>query len=537
MRNNANPSRRAAARDKVGIAPEVMARWPLFDVVSKGMKPTKDYAPGTLSAYRKSVRVYQQFIGHEQSPINVTEKKFEQFKLWLSDSGYSPAHQEVLQECLAAVVRFADGTLLPSRGIAARPVFADAETPGSIEWHMVHDYFEVNGAIVSDSTRRNYGAVAIGFTRYLGRVAMLSDLNNETFRRWVGAMQRGGKRPATIRSYATTLRAFWSWAVGRKLVDEEPGDDLIPSNPSKSIKQKLDPCGIGALSRFVDRYFAGREVCPDYETKVRKRVAKLARFAGSVSIEEVFDLDVVNGFLRSIVDRSPYTVKDIRSDIVTLWNAAADEDLVGVPPLRKIIKPKCHELIIECYSADEVRQLLAAARGLKGHYPTGVAKATYWVAMIMLAWDGGLRRGDCWRFRKSLVQPDGTLRVVQHKTKQAVTVRLRESTRKAIDLIPFDKAFSWEMAPDYFGRHFKAIVQKSGVNRGSFKWLRRSSGSYVELQMPGAGTKHLGHKTAATFTKHYDGRLGGHTLPMPPSLDVTEAARPIAIDVDALAFM
>lgn len=149
-------------------------------------------------------------------------------------------------------------------------------------------------------------------------------------------------------------------------------------------------------------------------------------------------------------------MKDYRSDVISLWNAAADESLVLYPPLRRIFKPKLHDLIIECYSHDEVLRLLAAARAFPGEYPTGISRRAYWTAAIMFAWDTGLRRGDVWRFEKKMVQPDGMLRVVQHKTKQAVTVRLRESTRKALDAIPFGRPLAWPMADTFFrtGRGF-----------------------------------------------------------------------------------
>lgn len=220
----------------------------------------------------------------------MTEKKFAAFKQWLSDAGYGVASIDVLLEGLAAVVRFADRSLLPSRGIAERQVFADATTEGTIEWFMVNEFFPVNGAIASPSTRHHYGIAVARLSKYLGRPAALSDLTDGVFRRWLSSMQRDGLRFATLRGYAFNLRAFWKWAAERRLVDEEPADDVVPPAAPKTIKQKLDPCGAGSLSQFVDRYFSSRDVSAVYETKVRKRASKLARFAGSVSIEEIFEL-------------------------------------------------------------------------------------------------------------------------------------------------------------------------------------------------------------------------------------------------------
>ena len=82
-----------------------------------------------------------------------------------------------------------------------------------------------------------------------------------------------------------------------------------------------------------------------------------------------------------------------------------------------------------------------------------------------------------------------------------------------------DKPLAWEMNQWSFGLQFKRLTVLSGVNRGSFKWLRRSAGSYIEVEHPGAGSKALGHQTAQIFDKHYNARLAGD-VHMPPELSV-----------------
>lgn len=192
-----------------------------------------------------------------------------------------------------------------------------------------------------------------------------------------------------------------------------------------------------------------------------------------------------------------------------LWNAAADVDLVPYPRPRRIRRPKCPELLIECYSVDEAKALLQAASRLDGAYPSGVKQSHYWPAAIRLAWDTGFRRSDVWGFKKSSIGQEGAGRIVQRKTRRAISFRLRESTIHALDAIPFDQPLRWEMDMSYFGRHFKRLVKAAGVNRGTFKWLRRASGSYVEKEMAGAGGKHLGHSDPRMFnseTSYHDAK-------------------------------
>lgn len=269
------------------------------------------------------------------------------------------------------------------------------------------------------------------------------------------------------------------------------------------------------LSDFAVAYFEARRVSPTYSATVMRRAAALQLHVGESSIDRVLTEPAVNSFLHGL-DLSPYTVRSYRSDFLSLWNGAADLDLLPYPVMRRIWRPVAPALIVECYTVDEVRALLGAVKRIQGDYPNGISKRAYWSAIIRLAWDGGLRRGDCLRFNRQHLRPDGTLRVVQSKTGQIVTVRLRPSTVAAIDKI--GGKLRWPLDPSFFGRHFKRIVREAGVCRGTFKWLRRASGSYVEAQQPGSGHKHLGNGPGV-FDRNYDAKLGGATWPMPPALD------------------
>ena len=271
------------------------------------------------------------------------------------------------------------------------------------------------------------------------------------------------------------------------------------------------------LPEFAARYFACRAVSRFYREKVTRRAALLEAHAGGGTITEVLTEPRVNAFLASLTG-SPYTIKSYRADILALWHGAADVDLVPYPVCRRIFRPALPALLIDCYSDDEARLILAAAERTGGRYRNGVLRREYWSAVIRLAWDSGLRRGDVWQFRRDHLRSDGVLRVVQRKTNQAVSVRLHGSTVAALDRIERDKPCEWPLDPSYFGRHFKRLVRMAGVNRGTFKFLRRSSGSYVELSRPGCGAKHLGHADGRVFSRYYDARLGGAALAMPPEL-------------------
>lgn len=273
-----------------------------------------------------------------------------------------------------------------------------------------------------------------------------------------------------------------------------------------------------SLTCFAGQYVACRPLNPSYAARLRWTANALESFAQSESISDTLTEEHANGFLAAQLGKSPFTIRSYRSDILTLWNGAADCNLVPYPVMRRVRLPRIPELIVDCYTIDEARRILTAANQLVGRYRWGVRKRDYWNAAIRLAWDTGLRRGDVIGFRRDSLRPDGVVLVLQSKTRKVLPAKLRPTTVTALLALPGGYPLRWDTDVTYFTRHFRRIVDASGVCRGSFKWLRRASGSYVEIAHPGAGYKHLGHSGPQVFNRHYDAKLGSHNLPQPPEL-------------------
>lgn len=273
-----------------------------------------------------------------------------------------------------------------------------------------------------------------------------------------------------------------------------------------------------SLTQFAAQYVACRPLNPTYARRLKWTAAALEAHSGQADLTKTLTESHANSFLTANADKSPFTIRSYRSDILSLWNGAADCDLLPYPVMRRVRLPQLPELLIDCYTVDEVRLLVASAKTLIGRYRWEVRKRDYWNAAIRLAWDTGLRRGDVIRFRRDSLRPDGVVMVLQGKTKKVVPVKLRESTVIALNALSGPYPLRWGTDVTYFTRHFRRIVVASGVKRGTFKWLRRASGSYVEAEQPGAGYKHLGQSGPQVFNRHYDAKLGGHNLPQPPEL-------------------
>ncbi len=272
------------------------------------------------------------------------------------------------------------------------------------------------------------------------------------------------------------------------------------------------------LSEFAALYVSQRTLSASYANTIVKRAAQYEQWHGATTVAELFTEDALNAFLTALDGTgSTWTIAKWRQDLLTLWASAADDDLCEYPRRRRIRKPKRDAVSVECYTPDEIRALVAAAERLRGCFDNGVARRYYWSALIRFAWDSGLRRGDCWRWERASLQDDGTFRVTQHKTRKPIRRMLRPATLAAIDKIDSPTPLAWPLNNEWsFGFQFQRIIAEAGLERGSFKWLRRATGSHVEAEHPGAGHRALGN-TTQIFNSHYNADLAGEIL-LPPAL-------------------
>ena len=370
---------------------------------------------------------------------------------------------------------------------------------------------------------------------------------------------RDNRHPKTVNETRVAVEAFCEWlgsdpkidAVTTKMVDEFEADKSsrrrqLVSNlcgllrlydpqrwPRKNktmfalatmrreiiVEVKTRRKKIRTLSEFAAVYIAQRTLSAGYANTLAKRAAQYEQWHGSTAIKDLLTEDALNSFLAALDGTgSPWTLIKWRQDLLTLWASAADDDLCEYPRPRRIRRPKKDAPNVECYTPDETRLLVSAAGTLSGYYErTGVARRVYWPALIRFAWDTGLRRGDCFRWERESLQADGTFRLTQQKTRKPIRRMIRPATISAIDKIDLAQPLSWGLENEWsFGHQFQRIVVAAGLERGSFKGLRRATGSEVEAAHPGAGHRALGN-TTQVFNTHYNADLAGEVL-MPPEL-------------------
>lgn len=263
------------------------------------------------------------------------------------------------------------------------------------------------------------------------------------------------------------------------------------------------------------------------------------RWAGRPVRLDELDEQSVSEWLRDYsATVKPHTVKGKKSMLLALWRAAADDGLASEPTARRVRRVRVPELVPTAWTKAEVEQLLATVAGLPRRHRCGLRRSVWWDLAVRVAWDSGLRWGDLVALRVDSIGQGGTVSLTQSKTAKVSTFRLSATTlevlRATLAVCPRDLVCPWPASGETFRDQFALIVQKAGIRAGTWKWIRRGSGSDVEQQLPGAGHRHLGN-TRAVFDRSYaDPKIIGRTTPAPRELllEALRGARPGAAAAD-----
>jgi len=277
---------------------------------------------------------------------------------------------------------------------------------------------------------------------------------------------------------------------------------------------------------YAEGYGLLRDVKPSTLEQYQIVARTFERWAGGPVLLSDLDELLVSRWLQAYsATVAAATVRAKRTTLLVLWRAAADDGLCR-PPSRRIraVRTSAPRTLVEAWTIDEVELLLAAARGLRRPHRCGLPRSTWWDLAIRVAWDSGLRWGDLVRLEVSAIRPDGTATVIQSKTGRPVTFRLSSTTldalRASLEIVPRRLVCPWPSTREAFTRQAKRLVGLAGIRAGTWKWLRRASGTDVEAQRAGSGGAHLGHAPGSrVFAESYgDQAILGRQIPSPRPL-------------------
>lgn len=238
------------------------------------------------------------------------------------------------------------------------------------------------------------------------------------------------------------------------------------------------------MQDLLESYLLTRELRPSSERWYREVTAIFSAWLAGRD----FTADNLSRFLaeKQRAGLSADYRKSLRNGLVALLRFHGDDS--------RVRPVKLTTLAHETWNDSQIRNLLAAVDTVIA----GQEDRTYWRTIIEAAYWSGLSQCDLHRLDKRHIQNDGTLRGERAKTgKPFLTYIPPELTAH----VASGTIWPLRTSGEYFRRTFRRIVAKAGL-RGTFKTLRKSSGTSVERLHPGQGHRHLAN-SRAIFERHY----------------------------------
>lgn len=251
-----------------------------------------------------------------------------------------------------------------------------------------------------------------------------------------------------------------------------------------------------SLRALIERYLQSRCVSAGYRANLRT----LARSCKTMTVP------AVNRHLtRRMSEVKPISVDSDRRMIVSVWRWAYETGLVDSLP-RGLVKIKVPRLPTKAWTVEQ------CCTAVKGTYERtaiirqkGVTEGELLRCWILLGYETGARQGDLWEMRDSDFI-DGAVRWGQHKTGEPHVKILSPACMKAVnDMLarsPDGRVLGWVMSSGGGRRKMKKYLASLRLS-GSSKWLRRSGATHIEMEHPGKGRLHLGHKTHGLAERCY----------------------------------
>ena len=258
----------------------------------------------------------------------------------------------------------------------------------------------------------------------------------------------------------------------------------------------------------ADVYIASRDMSREWHTTLKTYIRLFCKWLGEPATLDRLNSETFNRWVAHLLEgHTRDTAINYRGAVLCIWRDAYDAGLVDEPPLRLRNIKRTHK-IVQAFTHEEIRKLLAAATMFKRRFRDGNLASEFWQAAILVGYCTGLRRGDLLSLKRSMVSADGVVRLVQSKTGFPIKVKLNADALAAVAKLKSangdDRLLAYPMKLSEFSTEFRLLREESGIEHGSFKWIRRSAGSYAESVHAGAGTRLLGHRCESVFHKHYE---------------------------------
>ena len=249
------------------------------------------------------------------------------------------------------------------------------------------------------------------------------------------------------------------------------------------------------LPALAKQYLATRRVSDAY-------AANLLRAANAC---KTLQKEAINAYLKKRLDEvAAITAKCERTMILTVWRFAYEAEIVDLPP-RGIMRFRVTKEPTQAWTRDELRLAIEVAKKTLGRLRSGAKLSDYLECWIRLGYETGARHGDLRAFRVDQITGD-VIRWVQSKTGDPIEKVLSPACLDAVHAMlarsPDGTILGWSCRRRQAMRLMRDLIDSAGLD-GTSKWLRRSGATHCEMEQPGAGRLHLGHRSPALFEQAY----------------------------------
>jgi integrase len=490
------------------------------------------FAPECLSSkaaanYRPAVRQFSSSLGRAATLGDLTPLRLNSFYEWCIERYFRTGRIEGYRAALRAIAVFASERGL-IEGVPIMPAIAGEAAdkpsrpswnePGTVAYYFAHVFKPDVLETYRPTTILKYDAAVRAWLRFVGNESSIDCLTPdriERFEKWLG--DAAGYSHSNVDRYPRIMR---------QIMRHWRPELATPPKSRKFVEADAPP---GSVRWFYDsRFLAEHGVRHSTELWQRACIRRFSEFVGREAMLSDFAPLVVNGYIvKRLGEWKASTVHTEAAALLTLWRAAYDWELVDDPP-KRIRKVRCPIIIPDAFTPVQVASLFAACGRTEVDVTTrgGQHVGRFFLAMLMAAYDSGLRTSDLLAVRYDQLNADGRILVTMEKTGFPHVAEVRDATRVAIEAAAMegdDRLLPWPHNKKCFHYWRKQIWRAAGIKphrRNGLQKLRRTSASYVEAMTPGAATAHLGHKSPGLARRHYLDPLITSRSTLPPAIDV-----------------
>lgn len=464
----------------------------------------------SIEAYRRVIRRFSEFLDRPSGFKDLTQENVQRFQ--------AVSNVEYLRR-LVSLWRYA-----AIQGHAEYPTYSVPQ-PRAVEvrHQRVAGYFEetylparIAAADLAPSSMKSYRYAIGKFDHFCGsnskgKIVNVTPSRLRVFRDW---LVDTGINPRKAKTMVEVVRQVCKDAYPEgwlpkldRTAEEKLSDDALLT----VFKERLLPTRPGMKATTIGQY--------------ERILARFSRYLGHTATLGDLTDQQVGGFVKSILDegRSVRTANGYRSKILSLWNWCAKKRLLKLfPDVPKLAEP---EQIPTAWSADDMRKLRRACDDMPGDVK-GIPAAKWWLAHILVAWDGGERTGAILNMRWEWINLEKAQLVIPAEARKggtkAMYYQLKPATVEALRAIrePLRELVFPTKVKDpggWYYPQYRLLLKFAGLPyvpwKSGLQKIRRTFASHIEAA-GGNATKALAHSSRALTEKSYlDPRIVG----TPPS--------------------